>query len=205
MAHEPLSPDAIFREWERLLLLEPGHREMREPKVEQVEGWKALPRRTYSGGVWLISAPEAALVASLGISIALRQARYADAIAVAGEYLDHPEASRADEDTQINTNHISVRLASALIMAGRIEEGIDRFASELSGPGLSQAYRKNVVRLEIFAPLRDLGEDEVADRRTCAFTASLIRGLQGQHAKARKATACATNGDLLRLLDSTFD
>lgn len=200
MARESPYTRGLFREWERLLLLEPIERSDPNPLTEQVEGWQRLCAETRCAGEWRVSAADAALVASLGITIALRQREYARAATLAQEFLGHPDAS-GDE---IDRNHLATRYAAALILLGRVEEGLAGLAAELKGPDIGPNVRRAIVRNTLVDVLGALDPSELLDRRLATFAGFMLSDWPGHRRKAAAAARCTTIGQLLATLDRTY-
>ena len=199
MGHKSPFTKEIHGEWDRLLHIEPWPRATREPPTEQVEGWRTLYSRTFSGTAWTVSAADASLVASMGYTIAWRPRRYEDAAALAELYLGHPNA-----DLTYDLSHFAVELGRAWILCGRIDEGVARLVAELEGPFLPKASRRNMVRLALGCVLEDLEPTQPPDPRVTAFVGLLLTDWPGNKRKARKALACKSNSDLDAVLESTY-
>jgi hypothetical protein len=204
VAHQSPFSDDVHREWERLVfrVKELSGPEDREPPPERVEGWRRLYERTFRDGEWLVSSPDASLVASLGVTIALRQRRFEDALVLARQYLDHPEA---ESDDRITRQGMMVRAAMAELLTGRTDEGIGRLLDVLrSEPRNGSQSGRLDIRVDLYWVLQELGWEEPADPRLVRFVGRLLQGWRGKSDKAPLAAACRTHGDIARLLDSTY-
>lgn len=202
MAHQSPFTKEISDEWHRLVFeIEPRRSAEREPKAEQVEGWRRLYARTVEEGRWLVSADDAGLVASLGITIALRQRRFADAAQLAYGFLEHPGAAEGDKVTWAT---MSIRHGIALILSDRMEEGIGQLQNILNDRRYVRPKPESMIRPELLMLLDELGSDSPVDARLARFASKLFAVLPGHERKAKEAIVCASYGDLARLLEATF-
>lgn len=201
MAHKSPFSKEIGDEWTRLVDLEDWRALEREPPSEQVEGWERLYARARKDGAWIVPAPDASLIAGLGHTIAFRQRRYEDAARIARQYLDHPDAPLGDD---VAWAEMSVRFGTMLILIGNVEDGIRQFQVLLGDGTYPLQSRRHLIRNNLIVLLEELDKDESANPSITSVAATLLQDWKGQRSKARLASACQSNGELARVLESTY-
>ncbi|CAN5641113.1 hypothetical protein BH11ARM2_BH11ARM2_25300 [soil metagenome] len=186
MAHSSPFTDAVVSEWDRLVKIGWDSEQGRQPPHEQIEGWKVLYASSFIEEKWCVSAPDAGLIASLGVMIALQESRFEDAVMLAQQYLAHPNALEADKNTW---EHMSIYLGFSQILCGRFEEGIDTLDRLLQATDHGRRGRANMIRYHLLWALHDLGEEFPPDPRLSGFIERLLRVMKGQKRKARLVSA----------------
>jgi len=193
----------IGDEWDRLIsrpdrTLEDG----RQPHPEEIAGSKALYAKAIEDGKWQVSVADASLVASLGVSIAFQEYRYADAVDLARQFLNHPGLEHSDP--VYSKEHFLSALGLNLMLIGRIEEGLaefERMLTKLPGP---LSHRRRLVRNQLII-LAEEGDAEAApDLKVVAFASQLLSNMPGQKRKSAKILDAKSNQEFIDILESTF-
>jgi len=187
----------IGDEWDRLVFhTEPFPAGDNPPPQEQVDGWKALYEKAAPGGQWIVSAPDAGLVASLGVSIAHREGRYADAVTICRHFLAHPD--------EVEDDHYGERcrmdLGLNLYLSGHQEEGSQVLSDLLKG-GIPLGFRSYLYHIIEVSSTEEAAPDPIiAD-----LVAEFLRTFNRHRSKARLSRSAKSNKALLSLLESTHD
>ena len=143
---------------------------------------------------------DAALVTSLGASIAWRQFRFADVAILCQRYLELPPGSETD---YLSRHELEVKLAHANLLLGKVDLGIRQFEDALTQQiNYPQKIRLIRIRSELVLGLYDLGEDNLPDPSISNFIANLLRQIEGHAQKAPLAEQATTNAELIEILIS---
>jgi len=189
--------ERIYAEWDALCF----STNPTMPVEERDRRVKALFESCRKDGQWTVSIADAGLVTGHVVGDALIAGRYQDAIEGCLLYFAHPEAMHADEDRY---ERFGANLGSAQILSGDVETGLQTYLEFIEGVPSRRRERMGMVRYDLTAVFEDLGKGRAPDERLRQFTVELLRGWK---ALARKATAvlkAKTNGEIQRILESTY-
>lgn len=199
MAYDSPFSKEIGDEWERLVFhTEPYPTATKLPPQEQVDGWKALYAKAAPNGRWAVHAMDAGLVTTLGITIAYRQDRFADAVALAEHFLTLPDA---DEDP-VYYQWIRLELGMNLYLDGQRDR-----AALLLGQLITEQRPYSIRASQICCCLLQLIEDTSTpeakpDPVIAELSANLIRTIPRHPANPSQARHARTNRRLIHILKS---
>jgi len=194
--------EEIYRDWEKLIqgkerTLDDG----RQPHPDQIIGWQALYEKATNNGEWRVPAPDAYLVASLGITLALQEFRFEDAAKLAKSYLDHPEA----EGHAINWGTTSTRLGIALLLAGQTEDGVKQLKAVFADERQPFTQSKHLsIRNDLVPTLSDLGLDKKAHPSLAEFILDLLQNWPDPDVTPQPVPPSPTHRQLSECLTSTY-
>lgn len=88
-SESPFTP-GVYDEWERLAWMTHGSEDRLVPKAQK-EGWETLFADSHVDGRWRIRLADAALVASLGMTISFAEYEFDEVVKLAALFFSHPD------------------------------------------------------------------------------------------------------------------
>lgn len=187
----------VFSAWDELVLDKGAKLSLDERRSR----WLGLYHRTYVDGKWIVGVDDAALVASLGETVAMIADEYERARDLLRQFFLHPDLTPKQLVREYES--LFIREAIADILCDNVEAAIDRLRRALYEPGRKRLF-VNVLRNDLLNLVNTLGLDNAADSRITEFAAEVVGCYQGLKRVSRKIAANATNGELSEALLTTF-
>lgn len=180
----------VYNEWEHIAWMTHGSESRIVPKAQK-EGWQALFSKSFVDGQWRTRNTDAALVASLGMSIAFAEYEFEEVLRLADLYFSHPDvASAPNFATQIHYWRAAASIA--LDQPTQAVADCHRLLEIIPYPSMALKC--------IILGLVEQGERPVSQLLS-GFTQELMRKLGLSRRRVRHAAVAKTSAQLSRACD----
>lgn len=197
MAQKSPFTEWVFSAWDELVLDKGAKLSLDERRSR----WLDLYGRTYVDGKWIVPHTDAALVASLGSSLAMTCCEYQVARDLLRQIFEHPDVRGATLTSELYD--LVVREAIADILCGNFEDAIERLRGPLHAPDREKVLL-NIVRNDLRNLVNTLGPCGTADPRITGFIAEVVGCYKGLKRFSKKISTNSTYGELNEALEKTF-
>ena len=187
----------VFSAWDELVLDKGAKLSLDERRSR----WLGLYHRTYVDGKWIVGVDDAALVASLGETLAMIADEYERARDLLRQFFLHPDLTPKQLVREYES--LFIREAIADILCGNVEDAIERLRQPLHAPDRENVLL-NVVRNDLINLMNTLGLGNAANPRITEFVAEVVGCYQGLKRFSQKISTNSTNGELSEALQKTF-